>query len=409
MTRFFALAELVCFPLSLLTILALLASAGLRVGGVDLPTWWTRFAMPLLAAGAVGYLTNYIAVRMLFEPYSREGWHWLRLLTLGMWRQGLIPARKNDLAGAVGKEVSDRLLTPRAIADEFNRVVSAALDDQDFRRKLPQMVGPLLREGIPVAMAKLGPELTAMVRDGVAAGLTGDNVKALVRDVVLPWVGSEANRGPLVDGMVAFIGGQSPRLVGFMKERVYRLRESNQLAGMAINFAESSGMLDWDEIARSIVTEVGSETGRAEVAKGIDKLTASLGDAFDRAGGGASLDGLRGHAADFAAKMVADTLAAKLPEVAGRFIDSPVFWDWAADHGIPALKPRLSAWLDEHGHELVGKRFDVAGRVQSAVVAMDTASMHAMVDNVATEQLGAIQVLGYFLGLATGVPLVFLL
>jgi hypothetical protein len=102
-TRRFAVAEIILFPLSILTVAGLVAFALARLAfGVTLPEGWVKVALTLLASGAVGYLTNYVAVRMLFEPYSTDRWHWLRTITLGWWRLGLVPARQAELARVAG-------------------------------------------------------------------------------------------------------------------------------------------------------------------------------------------------------------------------------------------------------------------------------------------------------------------
>ena len=63
-------------------------------------------AGPLIGA-AIGYFTNYIAVKMLFKPH-----HPVMLGSFQLpFTPGLIPKRKNELAGAIGGAVSDVLLT----------------------------------------------------------------------------------------------------------------------------------------------------------------------------------------------------------------------------------------------------------------------------------------------------------
>jgi len=52
-------------------------------------TWINIISIPLLA-GFVGYITNYIAIKMLFRPYKKK-WY-----TLG-W-QGVIPKNREKLA-----------------------------------------------------------------------------------------------------------------------------------------------------------------------------------------------------------------------------------------------------------------------------------------------------------------------
>ena len=63
-------------------------------------------AGPLIGA-LIGYFTNYIAVKMLFKPHRPVYLLGHRL----PFTPGLIPKRKNELAGAIGDAISDVLLT----------------------------------------------------------------------------------------------------------------------------------------------------------------------------------------------------------------------------------------------------------------------------------------------------------
>ena len=65
-----------------MTVLAIVAKAAAGWSG---PEWFSFWVFPILVAAAVGYLTNFIAIEMLFKPYERTGFHWLRLLSLGLW------------------------------------------------------------------------------------------------------------------------------------------------------------------------------------------------------------------------------------------------------------------------------------------------------------------------------------
>lgn len=51
---------------------------------------------------------------------------------------------------------------------------------------------------------------------------------------------------------------------------------------------------------------------------------------------------------------------------------------------------------------LILEKLDIQGRIQSAVDKMDVAEFHGMINEVAAQHLGAIQVLGYLLGAAAG-------
>ena len=83
--RAFAFAELVCQPLSIASVLAAVAIAILRRSGVWTPSAVvTGWLVPIFVSAAVGYLTNWIAITMLFEPNERIWRHWLPWVTLGM-------------------------------------------------------------------------------------------------------------------------------------------------------------------------------------------------------------------------------------------------------------------------------------------------------------------------------------
>ena len=68
--RVFALLELFCMPMSFLTLIGLVAVVILKRCGVVLPVWFDSYAFPILVSAAVGYLTNWIAIEVLFKPYN---------------------------------------------------------------------------------------------------------------------------------------------------------------------------------------------------------------------------------------------------------------------------------------------------------------------------------------------------
>ncbi len=65
-----------------------------------------RLAVPVALGGIIGAFTNYIAIKMMFRPYSEK-----RIFGLAIpFTPGIIPKRQNDLAKAIGKVVSDNLV-----------------------------------------------------------------------------------------------------------------------------------------------------------------------------------------------------------------------------------------------------------------------------------------------------------
>ncbi len=74
-----------------------------------------HYILPPLVGAAIGYITNWIAVKMLFRPLYPK--------YLGKWRlpftPGIIPRRKDALAKAIGKAVGEELLTKEDIQKAF--------------------------------------------------------------------------------------------------------------------------------------------------------------------------------------------------------------------------------------------------------------------------------------------------
>ncbi len=82
------------------------------------------YAIPPLLGALIGYVTNYIAIRMLFRPLRPWRVFGLRLpLT-----PGIIPAKRGELAEKMGDMVGSHLLT--------SEDVGRALEKEGFRREL---------------------------------------------------------------------------------------------------------------------------------------------------------------------------------------------------------------------------------------------------------------------------------
>jgi uncharacterized membrane protein YheB (UPF0754 family) len=70
--------------------------------------WLTPFV-----GAFIGWLTNYIAIKMLFRP--REPWRFL-----GLSLQGVMPKRRHDLALKIGEVVEEELLKSEDILKAIN-------------------------------------------------------------------------------------------------------------------------------------------------------------------------------------------------------------------------------------------------------------------------------------------------
>jgi uncharacterized membrane protein YheB (UPF0754 family) len=124
---------------------------------------------PLIGA-LIGYVTNYIAVKMLFHPYKP-----IKIFGLTLpFTPGIIPKRKPRLAEAIGRAVGNRLFTEDDLvnmltADEVKAQVSKSVCDKAMELSEKTLNELLLsftsQEGIDSAKATAVEFITAKVME----------------------------------------------------------------------------------------------------------------------------------------------------------------------------------------------------------------------------------------------------
>ena len=151
--------------------------------------------LPIALCAAIGYGTNYIAIKMLFRPRKE--------MRIGSFRvpftPGVIPRNKPRIAAAVGKAVSETLLT--------REDMTARLTQAGFREKLTDSIQDALTEQtapLPALLPCQEEELISQVIGGkILEGLKKVDMNALVAEV------AQTSFGDLLGNpMIAmFLGG----------------------------------------------------------------------------------------------------------------------------------------------------------------------------------------------------------
>jgi uncharacterized membrane protein YheB (UPF0754 family) len=125
------------------------------------PTLWTWIAIPLLG-GVIGWVTNWIAVKMIFRPIRPRR-------VLGLTIQGLIGRRQPDLARSIGRVVGGHLVEHEDIVKSFAKV--------DFERVLGGVLdrglAPKVQElkGLPLIGGFLTDARVRDIRDALVKGI----------------------------------------------------------------------------------------------------------------------------------------------------------------------------------------------------------------------------------------------
>jgi len=141
--------------------------------------------MPIVG-GVIGWVTNLIAIRMLFRPRRP-----IRIPLLGVTVHGLLPSRQEQLAQSIGRAVAEEIIS---LAEVLDRV-----DIPGLREELVAAVSRHVEERLQGSMARLLPSqwraaLVGYVQDVVAreTGLLMDSLIERVRGRVEETIDLEA-------------------------------------------------------------------------------------------------------------------------------------------------------------------------------------------------------------------------
>ena len=170
--------------------------------------------------GAIGWITNYLAIKFLFRP--RKPWRIGPLLI-----QGVIPRRRKDLAAAVGQVVATDLLPQNQIA--------AAVSAPEIRRNMAEMAGETVAQRV-VTYPVLRPFPRAL------------------REMIAQQVAKTVNRE-----VKCILAAEGPELVN----RVLSTVDVAQLV------ADELDAMDWDYMEAIVYSVAGKELKLIEIMGGI--------------------------------------------------------------------------------------------------------------------------------------------
>ena len=136
---------------------------------------YTILIRPLIGA-VIGYVTNYIAVKMMFRPI-----HPVKIGKLTLpFTPGVIPKNKERIARSIGETVSTHLLTPEELRKNLLSIEKKQLLHDKIDGKLKNIPNELtIHEGIETILPQ--SEYDA-VRNKLESVLTQKIVKALIEE-----------------------------------------------------------------------------------------------------------------------------------------------------------------------------------------------------------------------------------
>ena len=416
LVRAFAFAELVCQPVSILSVAAAVVLAVLRRTGLwTPPEVVTAWLVPVFVSAAVGYLTNWIAITMLFEPYERTWRHWLPWVTFGGWRQRLVPKNKARIASVLAEQVATKLLRPEKLADDLCSMVGRVLEDKSIVSAIQDALQRQIQAHDKEIVGQLAPKIEEALVAEIDRLVTAENIETFWDDQIAPKLQSEETREEIAGIVIGALDKRAPRLAAKVRPMV--------VAAIRNWVEEKGGMFGSllspvaEKLADAIVDKRTIERGLREWLNDPAAVPALRDELLQFVGAVRAY--LKSPEAQAKVGVFATDIRAKFKEYVRTYLEthfattvtgilrSEQLWQWAASL-IPRFRPELENLIRTKGLPLIIEKLDVEGRVKSAVDGMDMAEFHGMLNEVMAEHLGAIQVLGYFLGALAGFILVFI-
>ncbi|MFC2076858.1 DUF445 domain-containing protein [candidate division KSB1 bacterium] len=175
---------------------------------------WTVMLIPLIGA-AIGYGTNWLAVKMLFLPYTEKRFWRVKL----PFTPGCIPREIDLIAESIGRVISQELLSESTIMDNLSRpgVRRSIADMIDKRiKKLPWLLQPLVIGEIKLVLeeiliATLKKETPNIIRGLDISSIIEERIKSLplpvLESLILQVSGRHLRSIVILGGFIGFCIG----------------------------------------------------------------------------------------------------------------------------------------------------------------------------------------------------------
>lgn len=124
----------------------------------------------------IGWVTNYIAIKLLFRPYNE-------INILGFRLQGVIPKRRKELAENIGKTVNAELISIKDITNTINSM--------ELEVEIDKIVGDIVEKKIKGDFLGSYPMLKMFINDSII-----DKIKSYIKSAI------EENKGEIVNTII---------------------------------------------------------------------------------------------------------------------------------------------------------------------------------------------------------------
>ena len=120
----------------------------------------------VLISGAIGWITNWVAIKMLFRPHKE--------INFGLFKiQGLIPKRKAEIGSGIANIIQNELISVKDVISNIDR--------EEFSKRLNNLIDDVLDKNLKKKVKEKFPLLQMFFTDKVAKDI-GNTIKEIVME-----------------------------------------------------------------------------------------------------------------------------------------------------------------------------------------------------------------------------------
>ena len=120
----------------------------------------------VLISGAIGWMTNWVAIKMLFRPHKE--------INFGLFKiQGLIPKRKAEIGTGIASIIQNELISVKDVISNIDR--------EEFSKRLNSLIDDVLDKNLKKKVKEKFPLLQMFFTDKVAKDV-GNTIKDIVME-----------------------------------------------------------------------------------------------------------------------------------------------------------------------------------------------------------------------------------
>lgn len=377
---------------------------------------WVRAGFVITVAGLVGYFTNFLAIKMLFQPKQGQVLGW----------QGLVPKNKDRIARSLAESVQEQLLSPeiilayireRQLIETGTETMAVWIDDHfqdpEVRKRITEVVVDLMRERGPEAMTRSLDFVEAALKDLARDPENIDQWWEQIRATLNTFLQSRENREWLAAKVRSWLQQEIPRLSEWLNRALEDyLRDKRRMGSLGLGI---KNIFSFDEDAISQVLErfVHDPDVSNDFMQMMDAVVDGVQQEMAKPETQTLIQQRLGVWIEVVGATTRDRILPGLVEQTDQYLKDERNWEriesslmdalkWMKKQGLQLLQSEKGQLWVSRGIELAVKRLDVTNVVEQQVRRLDTDELEKMVLDNTGGNLTVIQLLGGCLGLILG-------